>query len=80
LLGGLTIARMAIVCHCEVVRERTIVKAVQRGATTLAEVQAACGAATRCGGCEPAVRELLQRAGAPADTHVHIRPAFGLSA
>jgi bacterioferritin-associated ferredoxin len=56
------------------------VKAVQRGATTLAEVQAACGAATRCGGCEPAVRELLQRAGAPADTHVHIRPAFGLSA
>ena len=52
---------MAIVCHCEVVRERTIVKAIHRGAHTLADVQAACGAVTNCGGCTPAVMDLLDR-------------------
>lgn len=52
---------MAIVCHCEVVRERTIVKAIHRGARTLADVQAACGAVTNCGGCTPAVMDLLDR-------------------
>jgi len=50
---------MAIVCHCYAVRDRTIQRAIHRGATTLADVQAECGAATRCGGCEPAVRALL---------------------
>jgi bacterioferritin-associated ferredoxin len=53
---------MAIVCHCYAVRERTIHKAIRRGAMTLEEVQADCGAATRCGGCEPAVREMLAEA------------------
>jgi len=52
---------MAIVCHCEVVRERTIVKAISRGATALDEVRAACGATAGCGGCEAAVLELLER-------------------
>lgn len=52
---------MAIVCHCEVVRERTIVRAIHRGAHTLADVQAACGAVTDCGGCAPAVMDLLDR-------------------
>jgi bacterioferritin-associated ferredoxin len=52
---------MAIVCHCEVVRERTVVKAIRRGAATLDEVRAACGAATRCGGCTPVVLELVER-------------------
>jgi bacterioferritin-associated ferredoxin len=50
---------MAIVCHCYAVRERTIHKAIRRGAVTLEDVQAECGAATRCGGCEPVVREML---------------------
>ena len=44
---------MAIVCHCNAVRERTIQKAIRRGAMTVEEVQAECGAAARCGGCEP---------------------------
>jgi bacterioferritin-associated ferredoxin len=50
---------MAIVCHCEAVRERTIQRAIRHGATTLEDVQEACGAATRCGGCEPIVRSML---------------------
>lgn len=50
---------MAIVCHCYAVRERTIQKAIRRGAATLEAIQAECGASSRCGGCEPVVRELL---------------------
>ena len=50
---------MAIVCHCNAVRERTIEKAIRRGATTVEAIQAECGAAARCGGCEPVVRAML---------------------
>ena len=50
---------MAIVCHCEAVRERTIQRAIRHGATTLEDVQDACGAASRCGGCAPVVRAML---------------------
>jgi NAD(P)H-nitrite reductase large subunit len=64
------LASMAIVCHCEVVRERTIVKAIHRGAATLSEVQVACGAATGCGGCESAIDDLLA---------VHVRGSWRVS-
>jgi NAD(P)H-nitrite reductase large subunit len=37
------------------------VKAIRRGADSLAEVKAATGAATRCGGCEPTVCRLLEQ-------------------
>ena len=50
---------MAIVCHCNAVRERTIEKVIRRGATTVEDIQAECGAAARCGGCEPVVRAML---------------------
>lgn len=69
---------MALICHCEAVRERTIVKAVQRGASTLDEVRAACGAATRCRGCEPAVIELLARH-SPASTSTRASVSVGAS-
>ena len=52
---------MAIVCHCNAVRERTIEKAIRRGAATLEDIQHECGAAARCGGCEPVVRAMLQQ-------------------
>ena len=54
---------MAIVCHCNAVRERTIEKSIRRGATTLKDIQAECGAAARCGGCEPVVQAMLARHG-----------------
>jgi NAD(P)H-nitrite reductase large subunit len=53
---------MAIICHCNVVRERTIQKAIRRGAATVEDIQAECGAATRCGGCEPEILAMLARA------------------
>ena len=52
---------MALICHCEVVRERTIVTSIERGAHTVEQLRADCGVARQCGGCEPAVRELLER-------------------
>lgn len=62
---------MAIICHCEAIRERTIVQAIHRGATTVADLQVECGAAMRCGGCRPALVELLERH-APAPVGVHV--------
>jgi bacterioferritin-associated ferredoxin len=50
---------VAIICHCMVVREGAIRTAIDSGATTLSDLQAACGAATRCGGCTEAVHELI---------------------
>jgi NAD(P)H-nitrite reductase large subunit len=56
---------MAIVCQCEVVRERSIIAAIHNGARSLDEVQEACGAAMRCGGCSPAILDLLARHATP---------------
>jgi len=50
---------MAIVCHCTVVRERTIERAIRRGATTLDALKTECGAGATCHGCEPFLLELL---------------------
>jgi bacterioferritin-associated ferredoxin len=60
---------MALICHCNVVRERTIVKAIRRGADSVAELKAATGAATCCGGCEASLCRLLEQH-APASVAV----------
>lgn len=54
---------MAIICHCEAVREHTIVDAVASGAHDLDAVRTICGAASQCGGCTEAVEELVSRHG-----------------
>ncbi|MGF1466673.1 MAG: bacterioferritin-associated ferredoxin [Sandaracinaceae bacterium] len=54
-----------LVCHCHRVNDRTIRSAAQRGARTLDEVAASCGAGSGCGGCRPVVSRLLAREGAP---------------
>lgn len=56
---------LVIVCSCQVVSDRTVQAAVASGATTIEEVAARCGAGARCGGCWPALRELID-AHAPA--------------
>jgi NAD(P)H-nitrite reductase large subunit len=66
--GSLT--TVAIVCHCEVVRDRTIVDAIHDGARTLTEVQEACAVAAGCGGCTPTILALLaEHVEPPADDH-----------
>ena len=48
-----------LVCHCHQVSDRTIRACIREGAETVAQVGERCGAGTSCGGCRPAVKELL---------------------
>jgi bacterioferritin-associated ferredoxin len=57
------------------VRDRAIVKAIRHGAATLDDVRALCGAATQCGGCEPAIEALLECHAQPASTQSSSAPA-----
>jgi bacterioferritin-associated ferredoxin len=48
-----------IVCHCQRVTDRAIRAAVRQGAETEEAIAEACGAGSCCGGCVPAVTEIL---------------------
>lgn len=48
-----------IVCHCNRVNDRAIRAAIRSGACSPDEVAECCGAGARCGGCVPAVEEIL---------------------
>lgn len=54
------------VCSCRAVTDRTVRATIASGARTIEDVAARCGAGGRCGGCWPALAELLD-AHAPAD-------------
>lgn len=53
-----------ILCLCRGVTDREVSEAVQRGASTVAEVRRACGAGMECGTCLADIREHLDTAGA----------------
>ncbi|MEO6122579.1 MAG: (2Fe-2S)-binding protein [Ilumatobacteraceae bacterium] len=61
---------MAIICHCEAVKERAIVESIRRGASSVCEVADLCGAASRCGGCWDSVEELVARHAKPTPVRV----------
>ena len=48
-----------IVCHCQGLSDRAIREVIRRGAHSPREVARACHAGRCCGGCLPAVRELI---------------------
>jgi bacterioferritin-associated ferredoxin len=50
-----------IVCHCQVVSDKTIRAAIESGARTVGDVARRCGAGTgpRCGACRPTIEALL---------------------
>lgn len=48
-----------IVCHCQGVSDRSIRQAVREGARTVGQVSRACRAGRSCGGCRPAICEIL---------------------
>lgn len=48
-----------LVCHCAVVNDAAVRAAIDRGASTVAEITAACGAGGGCGGCHPVLCRLL---------------------
>jgi bacterioferritin-associated ferredoxin len=49
-----------IVCQCNGVSDRTIRKAVRDGAGTRSDVVRACTAGETCGGCAPAIDEIIE--------------------
>jgi assimilatory nitrate reductase catalytic subunit len=52
---------MAMVCLCHGVSERTIRRAVERGATSVAEVGDQSRAGTCCMSCHPTIEAVLER-------------------
>jgi bacterioferritin-associated ferredoxin len=54
-----------IICHCEVVSDRRVRDAVDRGACNIDDVGEHCGAGTRCGSCRPTIEVLLATVLAP---------------
>jgi bacterioferritin-associated ferredoxin len=49
-----------IICQCNGVSDRTIRKAVRNGASSHNDVVRACTAGKACGGCAPAIDEIIQ--------------------
>jgi bacterioferritin-associated ferredoxin len=47
------------VCHCRAVSDRAVQAAVDAGARSIEDLQERCGAGAECGGCHPALAELL---------------------
>jgi bacterioferritin-associated ferredoxin len=48
-----------IVCHCQVVSDRTVAASIADGARTLAEVCRATGAGQTCGSCVFSLKRLI---------------------
>lgn len=61
---------LVIVCHCRVVSDRKVREAIACGAAGVCAVASACQAGMGCGGCLPAVRQLLADHGLPTDDHL----------
>ncbi|HSC88636.1 MAG TPA: (2Fe-2S)-binding protein [Polyangiaceae bacterium] len=54
-----------LICHCRAVHDRKIREQVLGGAQTVGQVGRATGAGTCCGGCVPAIREIVESVGRP---------------
>lgn len=54
-----------LICHCRAVNDRALRVAIQAGAAALSDLADLCGAGSRCGGCIPALLELLDDSPAP---------------
>ncbi len=48
-----------IVCQCKGTTDAAVRKAVREGATTIAEVGAACSAGTECEGCHETIAKII---------------------
>lgn len=71
-----------IVCHCRGITDRAIRDAVRDGARTVRQVARACDAGARCGGCRPAIAELIDDEGpcaSPRAFALRVAPAVAAS-
>jgi bacterioferritin-associated ferredoxin len=49
------------VCVCRAVTEEEVVKVIDEGADSLAQVEAACGAGGDCGACRGMIGEMIEQ-------------------
>ena len=56
------------VCHCRAVTDRTVRRTIDKGACSLGEIAARCGAGSRCGGCHLVLARMLADAGLAPET------------
>jgi bacterioferritin-associated ferredoxin len=65
-----------IVCHCKVVNDQAVTRAVDAGARTVSQVCHATGAGRDCGSCVFTLKRLLcQHEGLARDTFVEVEGA-----
>jgi len=65
---------MALVCLCHGVNERRVCRAIDAGASTVAEIAEACAAGSCCYACHPTLDQLLaERTGAPVPAAMRTR-------
>ncbi|MGH9225720.1 MAG: (2Fe-2S)-binding protein [Acidimicrobiales bacterium] len=58
------------ICHCRAVTDRTVRNTIAKGACSVGDIAARCGAGSRCGGCHLVLARMLADAGlAPEPTH-----------
>jgi bacterioferritin-associated ferredoxin len=62
-----------IVCHCQAVCDREIRAAVRAGARSLRQVARACDAGRSCGGCRPAIHEIIESEREPSANLLSLR-------
>ncbi len=48
-----------LVCHCKGMTERALRRTVKNGACSVAAVTRSCGAGGACGGCRPAIEQIV---------------------
>lgn len=48
-----------VICHCRAISDALVRQAVEEGALDIEAVIRRCGAASACGGCRPAIAQLL---------------------
>jgi len=66
---------MALVCSCEAVSDRRIRAELDRGAASISELAARCGAGSCCLSCHPTLEDLIVEH--HARRHVPLRLALG---
>lgn len=49
-----------LLCVCNFIPDRDILKAIEKGATDLEDIKDFTGAGTSCGRCHPAIENLLK--------------------
>lgn len=63
-----------IICHCRGINDRTVRDAIDDGMETVEELAEICGSGSDCGGCRPALAELIvERTGRPIEHAYRIR-------